>query len=353
MVKYLKLLLWPFALLYGGITGFRNYLYDNGILKSTAFNLPVIAVGNLTVGGTGKTPHVEYLLRLLDKYKLATLSRGYKRKTSGFILADDSSTAAQLGDEPFQYHLDFPEVSVAVCEQRVEGVQKLTQLVPETETVVLDDAMQHRSIQPSLMIMLTDFGRPFFRDHILPAGLLRESRYGARRAEVVVVSKCPLQLTSTEMADYTSRIHKYTRPGTPVFYTAYKYAEPVSIAATENVSRQIILLTGIANPLPLQEYLLSDGYEIVKTYSYPDHHTYTVQDLLQVKAFMDNRKGHKVSIITTSKDAVKLMAEELVAITSELPVYYLPIKVSFLKDAALFDAIVTDHVKQRSDFKQI
>lgn len=346
MVKYLKLLLWPFAALYGAVTGLRNFLYNKGILSATEFDLPVIAVGNLTVGGTGKTPHVEYLLRLLQQYRLATLSRGYKRKTTGFILADSSSTAEQLGDEPFQYHQDFPEVSVAVCEKRVEGVQKLNELLPDTQVVILDDAMQHRAIKPSLMIMLTDYGRPFFHDFILPAGLLREGRAGARRADAVVVSKCPEQLGEEAIAKYTSRIQKYTLPNTPVFFSTFKYGEAVSIGAATGLSEKVILLTGIANPKPMLEYLEQQGHKLVKSFTFPDHHHYTIQNLLEVKDFISKYKYDEISIITTRKDAVKLLASELKSETEILPVFYLPIEVAFLNDGDRFDAMVTDHVRQ-------
>ena len=345
-MKNLKLLLWPFSLLYGAVTGLRNFLFDKGILKSTSFELPVIAVGNLTVGGTGKTPHVEYLLRLLHKYRLATLSRGYKRKTSGFILADATSTAAQLGDEPFQYHQDFPDVAVAVCEKRVEGVQKLLQQVPGVDAIILDDAMQHRLIKPSFMIMLTDFGRPFFKDFILPAGLLRESRSGAQRADLVVVSKCPEQLTTQEMERYTSRIRKYTSPATPVLFSTFKYGAAVSIGKAERLTQDVVLLTGIANPAPLRSYLQTQGYRVVKEYSFPDHHTYTTQDLAAVKDDILAGKDQAISIVTTSKDAVKLTAQPLIATTRELPLFYLPIEVVFLENGDLFDAAVTKHVKQ-------
>lgn len=350
MVKYLKLLLWPFSLLYGAVTGFRNFLYNKSILSATAFDLPVIAVGNLTVGGTGKTPHVAYLLRLLQKYKLATLSRGYKRQTTGFILADSTSTAQQLGDEPYQYHQDFADVAVAVCEKRVEGVQRLKQLKPKTEVVILDDAMQHRAIKPSLMIMLTDYQRPFFKDFILPAGLLRESRDGAKRADAVVVSKCPAQLSETAIAKYTSSIRKYTKPGTPVFFSTFKYGNPVRIGATTEVTKKVILLTGIANPKPIQDYLRQAGYELVKSFTFQDHHHYTTQDLLEVKDFTAKYKSNEISIITTSKDAVKLAATTLISVTESLPLFYLPIEVSFIKDAAVFDNLVHDHVRQMLEY---
>ncbi len=346
MIKYLKLLLWPFSLIYGAVTDLRNYLYSKGVFKVTRFDFPVIAVGNLTVGGTGKTPHVEYLIRLLAGYKLATLSRGYKRKTQGFILADAQSTAAQIGDEPFQYHRDYPAVTVAVSEKRVEGIQKLKQQLPNVAAVILDDAMQHRAVKPSLLIMLTDFNRPFFKDFILPAGLLRESRLGAERADIVVVSKCPPKLSASERDKYISKIKKYTLTDTPIYFSTFRYGEPVSIGNDNALQKNVILLTGIANPLPLQQYLTGNGYQILKSFIFPDHHTYTIQDLHNVKNYIEGLNAKQVSVITTSKDAVKLTDDSLKGITKELPIFYLPIEVEFLNDAGLFDKSVLEHVRQ-------
>ena len=347
MVKYLKMLLWPFSLLYGGVMQVRNTLYDKAILSSERFAIPVIAVGNLTVGGTGKTPHVEYLLRLLHNYKIATLSRGYKRKTSGFVLADGQATAASLGDEPYQYYRDFPGVAVAVSEGRVPGVQKLQQLVPELEVVVLDDAMQHRPIKPSLNLLLTDYKRPFYNDFLLPAGLLREPRSGAARADAIIVSKCPVQLPLLRQQEIVACIRKYCRPAIPIFFSAFNYGEPVALGPQTAPSGQLILLTGIANPEPLKVYLLKQGYKILQHLAYPDHHTYTIQDLQKIKLMLQSDKYKNASVLTTRKDAVKLAGTDLHKLTQALPVFYIPIEVAFLDNKEKFDKLILQHVRPR------
>ncbi len=323
----------------------RNSLYDKGVLASEQFDIPVIAVGNLTVGGTGKTPHVEYLLRLLQKYRVATLSRGYKRKTKGFVLADAQASAARLGDEPFQYFCDFKEVTVAVSEDRVAGIRQLREQRPETEVIVLDDAMQHRPVQPSLNILVTDFYRPFFKDFVLPAGLLRERRKGAARADAVIMSKCPPGLSGQEQERLKLEIKKYTKPGTPVFFTAYSYGNPVSVGLQQPVSKQILLLTGIANAAPFKQYLLSEGYTIVQHLAYPDHYFYTEADLQRVQQLVKQHPQSNLSVLTTRKDAVKLASASLSGLVEQLPVFYIPIEVRFLQGAADFDELVLHHVQ--------
>lgn len=348
-MNYLKRMLWPFSLLYGGVTLVRNYLYDREVLPVRRFSLPVIAVGNLTVGGTGKTPHVEYLLRLLQRYRLATLSRGYKRQSKGFLIADTISTAATLGDEPFQYHRDFPGVAVAVCEDRVVGIEKLLQRVPEVEVVVLDDAMQHRPVQPSLNIMLTDYHRPFYADLVLPAGLLREPRQGACRADAVIVSKCPPQLEPEQQADIRRKIEKYAAKGTPVFFSTFAYGAPVSLGVPVSLSKKVVLLTGIANAAPLMEHLQEKGYQVLQHLAFPDHHGYTPQDLQKLQQLLQKPEFAGAPILTTRKDAVKLEGPALAALTAELPILYIPVVVQFLQEQEAFDELVLRHVQQVTD----
>ncbi|RIJ41597.1 tetraacyldisaccharide 4'-kinase [Pontibacter oryzae] len=347
MQKYLYFLLWPFGQLYGGFMRLRNIGYNLGVLQSRSFEMPVIAVGNLTVGGTGKTPHVEYLLRLLNSYRVATLSRGYKRKSSGFILADEHTSAAEIGDEPYQYYSDFKAVKVAVCEDRVKGVEALKRALPQLEVIVLDDAMQHRSIAPSLNILITDFNRPFYTDHVLPAGRLRENRSGAQRADAVIVSKCPATLTPQERDRLAQKIEAYTSPGVPVFFSTYKYGSLVSIGCDAPINNQVILLTGIANARPLKEYLLKNGYTILQHLAFPDHHQYTSKDLDQVWGMLQKPAFAGASIITTRKDAVKLSDSDLQKYTAKLPVFYVPIEVEFLDEQEVFDLFVLQHVQQK------
>ena len=199
MLNYLKILLYPFSLLYGLVMWTRNRLYDNKVLNAVEFDLPVIAVGNLSVGGTGKTPHVEYLIRLLkDRFHIATLSRGYNRRTKGYLLADENSTASQLGDEPMQFHQKYPDISVCVGEERMLAIPQLLMERPDTQTILLDDAFQHRSVKPGMNIMITDYSRRFTKDHVVPFGRLREGRKGYERANCIIVSKCPPHLSETE-----------------------------------------------------------------------------------------------------------------------------------------------------------
>ncbi|MEJ8756599.1 tetraacyldisaccharide 4'-kinase [Pontibacter sp. H259] len=341
----LKLLLWPFAALYGGVTTLRNTAYSKGWFASSKFNLPVIAVGNLTVGGTGKTPHVEYLLRLLHNYKVATLSRGYKRSTRGFILADEQATAASIGDEPYQYHQDFPGVQVAVSEMRVEGVKQLLQLNPQPDVIVLDDAYQHRAIQPTLNLLLTDYNRLFYKDFILPAGLLRESRHGAKRADAVIVSKCPAALATAEKQSIKNRIRKYSQPDTPVFFTGFRYGQLVSIGSATHFNKHVILLTGIANAKPLKHYLKEHQFKVEHHAEFPDHYSYTSTDLENLQKLLETKPNDTV-ILTTRKDAVKLMDNQLRKYSQALPIFYIPIEVYFLDGEEAFNNLVLSHVAQ-------
>lgn len=353
MIKYLKFPLWPFSLVYGATMAVRNRLYDTNLFQSEHFGIPVIAVGNLALGGTGKTPHIEYLIRLLQpNYKVATLSRGYKRKTKGFLLADEVATAAALGDESYQYYRDFKAVTVAVCEDRVKGINKLISIKPETEVVLLDDAMQHRPVRPSLNILITDFNRPFYNDLVVPAGYLREFRTGAKRAQMVIVSKCPPALDDTFRNNIENNIKKYTGTDTPVFFTSYSYGQPIAIGNKIKVNKRVLLVTGIANAEPLKHYLLNEGYELVEHIAHPDHHQFSSKDILSIKQLLSSAKNRDVCVFTTRKDAVKLIDEELLPIIQELPLFYIPIEVAFLNKGDTFDSIVIQHVKQKLSKKK-
>jgi tetraacyldisaccharide 4'-kinase len=341
-MKLLRILLLPFSWLYGFIMRLRNLLYDQGFFQATEFNLPVIGVGNLTVGGTGKTPHVEFLIRLLKGKKLATLSRGYKRKSKGFLLANTTVSAETLGDEPYQYYLDFPEITVAVCEKRVEGIQKIQQLKPETEVIILDDAFQHRAVKPKLNLLITDFYRRFDTDRMLPSGLLREPRSGAKRADAVIVSKCPENLTQEQKNDLKNGIGKYIKPGTPVFFTTYAYGNLVNFGLTQALHKAIILVTGIANAEPLLAYLKAGGFSIREHLAFPDHHPYTPEDLEKIAKTWQKEQtsGGGCSILTTRKDAVKLARPEFASVLQGLPFFYVPIEVAFLENQAAFENLV-------------
>ncbi|WP_119792925.1 tetraacyldisaccharide 4'-kinase [Flavobacterium anhuiense] len=336
-MNLLRKLLFPFAILYGFITSIRNFLFDKGILKSTSFDLPVIAVGNLSVGGTGKTPQIEYLIRLLsDKYKVATLSRGYKRKSEGFVLANDNSNAEILGDEPFQFHQKFPNVMVAVDANRTNGIQQLLTKDEKPEIILLDDAYQHRKVKAGFYILLTSYGDLYADDFMLPTGNLRESRNGAERANIVVVTKCPKILTEEEQTKI--RLKLKLNAVQQVFFTFIDYDMVIfgkneKIAVNEIKSESKLLLAGIAKPKPFFDYLKNESDECL---TFPDHHHFSDADLNAIRNKANGRK-----IITTEKDYVRLKDSELVD-----QLYYLPIKSSFINHQQDFDATILEYVKE-------
>jgi tetraacyldisaccharide 4'-kinase len=323
----IRFLLLPFALLYGGVILLRNWMFDKKLLKSDSVNLPIICVGNLSVGGTGKSPMVEYLLRLLkDDYATATLSRGYKRKTSGYALANGTSTALEIGDEPMQFHLKFPEVAVAVGEERLEAIPQLLQDRPATDVIILDDGFQHRSIKAGLNILLTDYNNLFTRDFFLPTGDLRDQRSSYKRAEIIVVTKCPARLLEDERQAIIEELKP--QPHQQVFFASIAYGTPYHILHPQqeyllHKDLDILVVTGIANIEPLKNYIdnHSNSYENL---SFSDHHIFSIDDLKEIrKRFSKLEHPHKI-IITTEKDAVRLVKfrEEL----EHLPLYVLPIR---------------------------
>jgi tetraacyldisaccharide 4'-kinase len=334
-MKFLKYLLLPFSYLYGGMMLTRNWLYDTGRLASHLFPVPVINVGNLTVGGTGKTPHVEYLVRLLAPRKTAILSRGYNRQTKGFVLADAQASAATIGDEPFQYYLAFQGLAVAVCEDRPAGIRRLLDLFPDTEVILLDDAFQHRPVQARWNILLTDYNRLFYQDAVLPAGRLRENRQGARRADMVVVSKCPPDLSLAARSEISRQVQPYLTPGVPVFFSYYQYLQAVPFGAAAHCSLDIILVTGIAQAESLVRHISQAGFRISRHFNFPDHHAYTQQDIQEISNFAQT--AGMASLLTTQKDWTRLMDQGLREQVQRLPFFYLPIQVAFLADKDVFD----------------
>ncbi|WP_264566786.1 tetraacyldisaccharide 4'-kinase [Flavobacterium sp. N3904] len=336
-MNLLRKILFPFAILYGFITSIRNFLFDIDVLKSYSFNLPVIAVGNLSVGGTGKTPQIEYLIRSLsDKYKLATLSRGYKRQTQGFVLANLTSDAQQLGDEPFQFYHKFSNIQVAVDANRKNGIEQLLSLSSKPDVILLDDAFQHRKVKAGFYILLTSYGDLYSNDFILPTGNLRESRSGAQRADVVIVTKCPTNLSHDEQNIIKKQLD--LSPNQSLFFTFIEYEDAVFseketliVEDIKNVEK--ILLAGIAKPESFFAYLKQERDECL---AYPDHHHFSESELLDIK-----KKANNKIIITTEKDYVRLKG----SILSE-QLFYLPIKSSFVDGSANFDKIILNYVGQ-------
>ncbi len=332
----------PFALLYRMVTGFRNHLYNLGIKPSVQFDLPTICVGNLSVGGTGKTPHIEYLVyKLKSQYKIATLSRGYGRKTKGPIIASNTDTAESIGDEPLQFYQKFsPEVTVAVGEERVIALPQILQDHPETEAVLLDDAYQHRKLRASYYILLTTFQSPFFKDFLLPTGLLREGRIGAKRADAILVTKCPNNLSKTQIEAYKKAIGKYA-PHAPVFFTSIQYGAITALSEyNTEMPKSWQLVTGIANAKPLLEYLDSMGMTFQHS-EFSDHHFYTEEEVENIISRLPPERG----VLLTEKDAVKWNSKELKALWARVTVFYLPIEVEFLEEEEAFLGGITQHIK--------
>ncbi len=340
----LRILLFPFAVLYNLITGFRNRLYDQGFRPSVAFDLPVISVGNLTVGGTGKTPMIEHLIRLLSNdHKVATLSRGYGRNTKGIRIASKIDNASTLGDEPYQFYRKYGnKVIVSVGEERALAIANILQEAEDTQVVLLDDAFQHRRVRPSFSVLLSDYNRPFYSDFLFPAGRLRESRSQATRSDVVVVTKCPSEITDDKMMRIEKSIRKYADK--PVFFASIHYGIALPIGrAKGDIGRDVILVTGIADANPLLAYI-KQGFELKENVHFGDHHTYSSGDLEKIESIHQRYPG--ASLLTTEKDMVKLDAPEFKSFIDRLPFFYLPIEVEFIKNGRDFDELVLNSVRR-------
>ncbi|GAA4460388.1 tetraacyldisaccharide 4'-kinase [Nemorincola caseinilytica] len=326
-----RLLLFPFALIYGALVWLRNRMYDTGFYSSVRFSVPVISIGNLSTGGTGKTPHVEYLIRLLQyRYRVATMSRGYKRHTRGFLLANEQSNALRIGDEPMQYHLKFPELVVSVAEERMTGIPSLLQRRPGVDVILLDDAYQHRSVKAGMNILITDRSHPYYSDHILPFGNLRESKSAAKRADIIIVSKCPENFPRQQADEMVKRIAP--KPHQQVFFTGLRYnmpydfftGQPVNIAGTH-----ALLVCGIARPEPLVAFL---GQHVTGIHSLPykDHHYFVSSDLEEIKTAYDNWDTPNKIIVTTEKDATRLRLHYEKLVQWGIAIVILPIEVHVL-----------------------
>lgn len=349
-MKYLRLLLLPFSVIYGLVVVIRNWLYDARLFKSYEFDLPVISVGNLDVGGAGKSPMTEYLVRLQKKERrLATLSRGYGRQTTGFLLADNRSTAQQIGDEPSQFKHKFPDVTVAVCENRVAGI---TQLQADHDLIILDDAYQHRAVKPGFSLLLFDYNKLQQPHIVLPAGNLREPFSGRWRADVMVVTKCPHNLTFDDKNRAYYRVDPNNQQ--PLFFTGIDYlpmqnlkGEPADVILDADTT--VFLLTGIANPVPLLQHLQTHTAHIIH-HNYPDHHPFTLKNIAKLAVEFSACKAQNKVIITTEKDAQRLGVQELLPAVAQLPILVLPIGINFLDNAGPeFDQLVIDYVREYSE----
>ncbi|WP_198664836.1 tetraacyldisaccharide 4'-kinase [Lewinella sp. IMCC34191] len=343
-----KLLLAPVSLLYGAGVGFRNWAYRRGILRGISFSVPVICVGNLSVGGAGKTPHIEYLIRLLDPYlQIATLSRGYRRKTRGFLVVDPGMTVEEVGDEPLQYARKFPDVMVTVAEERAFAIPEIVGRRPDTQLVLLDDAFQHRAVKPGLNLLLTQYELPFTRDYLLPSGRLREWRSGYERADVIVVSKCPPDLDRAAADALIEEIEPYDHQR--IFFSYYDYAAPYyfldgryRLRMEEGID--VLLISAIANTDYLLQHLRSVA-RTVRSLEYADHHYFTGSDMGNLKRRYDELEGRHRAIITTEKDATRLEIHRDFIARENLPVFVLPTEVKFhFGEGDTFNGLIRDYL---------
>jgi len=352
----IKLLLFPVALLFGFAVFVRNKLFDWRVLKSRVYNFPLISVGNLSVGGTGKTPHVEYLVNILqDKYKVSILSRGYKRKTKGFILADPSSLEEEIGDEPLQFVKKYHSVQVAVDARRARGIKLLREAIPDLDLIILDDGYQHRYVKPGLSILLTDYHNLYMEDYLLPAGTLREPRKNVKRADIIIITKTPKVLSPLTTRRILSMMNP--RPCQQVFFSYISYDTPKSLPLNDNnftpKSRYscILLVTGIANPYPLQEHLGNICHEIIPM-EFPDHHRYDLNDIKNIADSFHNIFASDKVIFTTEKDAMRLHRPEFADVLNDLPVFYIPITVKFHQvDKENIDKLILNYVGKYKKYR--
>lgn len=335
------ILLLPLTMWYAIGVAVRNLLFDWGLKRSVCPIVPTIGIGNLRVGGTGKTPHTEYLIRLLAGRRVALLSRGYGRATQGFVLADESSTASQIGDEPLMMARKFPQLTVAVCEDRVEGVRRLMEMPQKPDVILLDDVYQHRHIRPALNILLTEYGDPYCDDHILPFGNLREGRRGRRRADIVVVTKCPEHLGVDEQQEMRRKLKLDDRQ--QLFFSHISYAEPVAVydAVMADAVEEVVLVTGIAHPEPLVRYLEKE-YR-VHHLRFADHHPFGEDDCQRIIEVYNRLKNSNVVVLTTEKDAARMRDAEVRKYLQPLPLFYIPIGVKF-ENSQLFEAAIQSSI---------
>ncbi|WP_304371676.1 tetraacyldisaccharide 4'-kinase [uncultured Duncaniella sp.] len=333
------LLLYPISRLYGLGMAVRNRLFEQGILKQQEFKVPVVVVGNIAMGGTGKTPHVEYIIEaLMGKYNIGVLSRGYKRATKGFVLATQQSRPEDIGDESYQIYRKFgPEITVAVCEKRVEGINRMLEINPKINLVLLDDAFQHRYVKPSVSIVLTEHNRPVFKDSLLPYGRLREPRGALNRADIVVVTKCPPEMKPMQYRIFEENLNLF--PFQKLYFSRYNYGHLVPVFPDQAESTPsldtlapgtpLLVVTGVANPKPFARFLRRRKAK-VKLKRFSDHHNFTAADMDEIEREFNALPGEDKFIVTTEKDAVRLFNNPYFPHALKAKVFYVPIKVGFI-----------------------
>ena len=343
-MKWYNWILFPISLVYWIITSIRNIFFEIGIFKENKFNIPIIGVGNITVGGTGKTPHSQYISELLQKkFNIAILSKGYGRKTKEFKYVNINSNSKEVGDEPLQMKKNLPKEIVAVDHKRVNGLNKIMKEHPSVNCIILDDAFQHRSVKIGFNILLCDYNNPVYKDYMMPVGLLRESKEGIKRADCVVISKCPENLTLEE----SNRIKKKLKFTKEVFFSKVVYDKIVSLNGKKTIKKssikKVLLVTGIANSSPIIEYLEKLNIQI-KHIKYKDHFHYQKKDINKIIDIY-KREISEIIILTTEKDAQKMKVfEEL----SKFPVYYLKVSIDFIRNKDKFEEKILKYVKAHS-----
>ena len=350
LLRPVRMLLFPFSLVYALIIWIRNKMFDKGWISSSSFNLPLIGIGNLSAGGTGKSPMVEFILaKLRDHFRLAVLSRGYMRKTKGYALANPQSTALEIGDEPMQFYNKFPSVTIAVGEERIVAIPQLLHDVPDTEVIILDDAFQHRYVQPGLNILLTDCNNIFTRDWFLPTGDLRDFPSSYKRADVLVVTKCSPDLSYEQREEIKEEIKPL--PHQQLYFTSIHYGIPYHLFTKEkrllNDETEALLVSGIAGPKPLKKFL-ADNTSAYYEMLYSDHYIFSIDDLKEIRKRFESISSSSKIIVTTEKDAVRLIKFQQALI--DYPIYVIPIEMKFLFDGERpYTELIANFIKS---FKQ-
>lgn len=355
------LLLYPISKLYGVGMTVRNKMFDYGILKQQEFDIPIVVVGNLAMGGTGKTPHVEYIVEaLLGKYNIGVLSRGYRRATKGFVLASPQSRPEDIGDESYQIYRKFgPDITVAVCEKRAEGIRQMREINPALNMIILDDAFQHRYVKPSVSVILTEYNRPVFNDKILPFGRLRESARALNRADIVVVTKCPIDMKPMHYRLFEENLKLF--PFQKLYFSRYNYGHLVPIFPDEatdipaldslRADNSVLVITGVANPKPFVRFLRRNKAK-VKLKRFTDHHNFTASDMEEITRLFDELPSANKFIVTTEKDAVRILNNPYFPHRLKKSIFYVPIKVEFIdRGEAEFTAGIEKTIRDSRLFK--
>ena len=355
------LLLYPISKIYGVVMAVRNKMFDYGILKQQEFDIPIVVVGNIAMGGTGKTPHVEYIVEsLLGKYNIGVLSRGYRRATKGFVLASPQSRPEDIGDESYQIYRKFgPDITVAVCEKRADGIRQMREINPALNMIILDDAFQHRYVKPSVSVILTEYNRPVFNDKILPYGRLRESARALNRADMVVVTKCPIDMKPMHYRLFEENLKLF--PFQKLYFSRYNYGHLVPIFPDEATDipaldslrpdNSVLVITGVANPKPFVRFLRRNKAK-VKLKRFTDHHNFTASDMEEITRLFDELPSADKFIVTTEKDAVRILNNPYFPHRLKKSIFYIPIKVEFIdRGEAEFTAGIEKTIRDSRLFK--